>query len=276
MPLVILCGIPCSGKTTRGQELKQYLVQHNPDHPLHLVGDEEESRNKHYVSSREEKIQRSSLKSRVEGLLTQNSVVIMDSLNYIKGYRYELYCLSKLLQTPQCLILCDTPVPIAKEWNDGRRGSLQHYPVELFDALVMRFEPPDSRNRWDSPLFILYPEDPLPAVDICNALFHRKPPPPNKSTRSQPLSEPNFLHQLDRMTQEVMKVVMDTQRSGGMDGCIAVSGSEEKLNLPHHATLTELRQLKKQFIAYSKLHQADQDCSNITTLFVQYINKTFV
>lgn len=46
----------------------------------------------------------------------------------------------------------------------------------------MRFEAPDSRNRWDSPLFIIHPDEELPYQQITDALFNRKPPPPNHST----------------------------------------------------------------------------------------------
>ena len=52
------------------------------------------------------------------------------------------------------------------------------------DGLVMRFEAPESRNRWDSPLFTILPEDELPFEAICDAIFHRKAPPPNMSTVS--------------------------------------------------------------------------------------------
>ena len=275
MPLVVLCGIPCSGKTRRCQELVKYLETHYSEQPIHLLGDE--GKREHYTSSQEEKTIRASLKSKVERLLTTKSVVIMDSLNYIKGYRYELYCISKHLLTPHCVILCDTPIQTAREWNCGREEGLQSYHLELFDALVSRFETPDSRNRWDFPLFVLYPDDPLPGVSICNALFHRNPPPPNQSTQSQPVSEPNFLHKLDRMTQEVVKVVMVAQRSGVIVGeSVAVNDSQEKLVLSRHVTMAELRQLRKQFIAYSKLNGVESSCSNITTLFVQYINKMLI
>ena len=52
------------------------------------------------------------------------------------------------------------------------------------DGLVMRFEAPVGKNRWDSPLFTVLPDDVLPCEAICDALFHRKAPPPNMSTVS--------------------------------------------------------------------------------------------
>lgn len=39
MPLIIMCGYPCSGKTRRAKELKTYF-EHNSDRKVHIVGDE--------------------------------------------------------------------------------------------------------------------------------------------------------------------------------------------------------------------------------------------
>lgn len=56
--------------------------------------------------------------------------------------------------------------------------------IHSFDALVLRFEAPDSRNRWDSPLFTILKDDSLPHEAVSDALFKRKAPPPNQSTQS--------------------------------------------------------------------------------------------
>ncbi len=274
MPLVVLCGIPCSGKSQRAKELVDYLKKHHEGTPVCLLEDDFSSRDSCYTDSKAEKMTRAKLKSEVERNLTPESVVILDSPNYIKGYRYELYCLSKHLQTPHCVVLCETPVETAKEWNSARSPTQGYSPL-VFDALMMRFEAPDSRNRWDYPLFVVYPDDTLPTQDICNALFHRKAPPPNQSTQSQPLSETNFLHELDCLTQGVVKAIMDAQRSGVSGGQVKVSGSEEGVELTRPITMGELRRLRKQFISYTKLHPV-ADYSKITTFFVQYLNRTII
>ena len=46
----------------------------------------------------------------------------------------------------------------------------------------MRFEPPLTKNRWDSPLFKLETDEQLPMSEISDLLFNQKAPPPNKST----------------------------------------------------------------------------------------------
>lgn len=62
----------------------------------------------------QEKILRASLKSNVEKYVDQQRVVILDSMNYIKGYRYELYCLARNSMTTLCLVFCDTDKETAR------------------------------------------------------------------------------------------------------------------------------------------------------------------
>lgn len=272
MPLVLLCGIPCSGKTQRARELAEYIKSRGYDGPMQILEDDfgDSGKDHCYTDSRQEKILRAKHKSETERCLNEESVVILDSPNYIKGYRYELYCTSKHLHTPHCVVWCNTPVEVAREWNLSRDSS-HSYSLKVFDALVMRFEAPDSRNRWDSPLFTLYPDDPLPGEAIFDALFHRKPPPPNKSTQSQPLSETSFLHELDRLTQEVVRGVVEAQGAGHL----MLAGCPHKLEFSRPVTMAELRRLRKQFISYMKLNPVTEH-SKITTQFVQYLNKTIL
>ena len=90
---------------------------------------------------------------------------------------------SKHVKTPHCIVQCGTPAETAKEWNTLRVDN-ERYSDLVFDSLVARFEPPDSSNRWDHPLFVAYPEDLLPCKDIVDTLLNCKPPLPNQSTQS--------------------------------------------------------------------------------------------
>jgi protein KTI12 len=42
--------------------------------------------------------------SAVERLLTKDDIVIADGLNYIKGFRYQLYCIARAIGTPHCVV----------------------------------------------------------------------------------------------------------------------------------------------------------------------------
>lgn len=90
-----------------------------------------------FIDSKSEKSVRSDIKSMAQRMLNTNDILIIDGSNYIKGYRYEIYCITKLYKTPQCTIFCDVPIEHAWLWNE-RRLEYEKYDREIFDALVMR------------------------------------------------------------------------------------------------------------------------------------------
>ena len=54
--------------------------------------------------AKEEKDARAKEMSAIKRMLSQNSIVIVDCLNYIKGYRYQIYCESKAARTTSCVV----------------------------------------------------------------------------------------------------------------------------------------------------------------------------
>ncbi|XP_072551461.1 protein KTI12 homolog isoform X2 [Salminus brasiliensis] len=272
MPLILICGHPCSGKSRRANELRDYFIE-NTDRKVYIVGDEGlgVDRNSVYADSQNEKNLRSALRSEVERKLNKDDILILDSLNYIKGYRYELFCLIKHAQTPHCLVYCLTSADLSSDWNKERKVDCQ-YSQEILDALILRFEAPDSRNRWDSPLFTIQNEDTLPFEAISDAIFKRKAPLPNQSTQC-PLSSTNFLYELDRVTQDIVMAVLDSQRTSVPGDHILIPGATEKIELTRSRNMAELRKLRRQFISYTKIHPTE-DIGQIANMFVQYLNKS--
>lgn len=268
-----MCGYPCCGKSKRAEELRHYFTQHT-GRKVYVIGDDILGNEKNwvYADSQNEKNLRGALKAEVERKVTKYDIVILDSLNYIKGYRYELFCLIKHAQTPHCPVYCLTSAEVSSDWNRSRESSAQ-YTQEILDALVLRFEAPDSRNRWDSPLFTIQREDTLPFDAISDAIFKRKAPPPNQSTQSQPLSSTNFLYELDKVTQDVLMAVLDSQKTSVPGDLIAVPGATEKIELNRSLNMAELRKLRRQFISYTKMHPTE-NIGQIANMFVQYLNKS--
>jgi protein KTI12 len=56
------------------------------------------------VDSQKEKESRGKIMSDVQREIGQDVVVIADSMNYIKGYRYQLYCLARGVKTIHCVV----------------------------------------------------------------------------------------------------------------------------------------------------------------------------
>lgn len=42
--------------------------------------------------------------SAVERTLSKDDIVIADGMNYIKGFRYQLYCVARAISTPHCVV----------------------------------------------------------------------------------------------------------------------------------------------------------------------------
>ena len=121
MPLIIIAGYPCCGKSTFCVRLASYLEAQGVKKVI-IINEETENINKRsaYLESSAEKKTRGSLKSAVDHVLDAESFVILDSMNYIKGYRYELFCISRSLRTPHCCIWVESDEDSATTWNDLR------------------------------------------------------------------------------------------------------------------------------------------------------------
>ena len=121
------------------------------------------------------------MKSEIVRLLNKDSIIIADALNYIKGYRYELYCVCKSARTTHCLVYTAINRDVALEYN---KNVEKPYTEETFDALVMRFEEPQHNNRWDSPLITSHPDEPLELSAIDEAILGNRVVKPNQSTQN--------------------------------------------------------------------------------------------
>ena len=99
-----------------------------------------------------EKQTRGQLKSEVERSTTKQRVTVLDSINGIKGFRYELYCIARGAGVRYCMVHVDASVELCRRRNGARAHS---YPVDVLEDLLGRFERPDSKFRWEAPLFTL-------------------------------------------------------------------------------------------------------------------------
>ncbi|KAI1909229.1 kti12, chromatin associated [Ophidiomyces ophidiicola] len=208
MPLIILTGYPCSGLTYRAKQL-QTLLENLQNTLFPVLDDESQSQSQknrykiHVVAShdgahprtvydtaRSEKEARAVVYGRVKRLLGKDSMVIVDGMNYIKGWRYQLWCESKAAGTTCCVVHVGTPIDQCVTNNDERlQGREQEknaetvlagttacenalpehddqpYPPELLQNLIFRYEEPSTSSRWDKPLFTVPWSDPTPPIE---------------------------------------------------------------------------------------------------------------
>jgi protein KTI12 len=214
-----------------------------------------------------EKMTRGSFKSQVDRALNKDTLVIVDYLNYIKGWRYELYCIARACGTPSCVLWVDCPLEQAQQWNKS-------WPADTLNALASRFERPFETQRWDSPLFTVHPGDATPCAEIMTFLTtNNLTLPKNEATRPLRLAESNYLHVLESRTQQI---VTHLAQKLPETECGADIGSIPEASVAFHVpndrkpNVFELRKAKAAFIrtAQTRVPAADK----IADLFVEFLN----
>ena len=120
MPLITVCGNPATGKTTFAQKLAVYLRKRGIEN-VEVINEESLGLSKRecYASSFAEKKIRGSLKGAVDHRLSADRWIIVDSLNYIKGFRYELFCTARSSRTPHCVVWVECPTDVSNTWNES-------------------------------------------------------------------------------------------------------------------------------------------------------------
>ncbi|CDO94465.1 unnamed protein product [Kluyveromyces dobzhanskii CBS 2104] len=308
MPLVLLSGFPSSGKTTVAKKLAELLqetidsneklsnfsVVYHSDETLNITHDD-------YVGSNEERRARSKILSVVKRDLSRQKVVIVDSLNYIKGFRYQLHCEVKNVMTTYCLIHTVCPMSTLAEWN-GKETDL-HKPWEpnFMNSLIQRYEEPNPQTRWDSPLFtVLTTQDDITTLytDISKALFPNVFKPdindrdsekilqqlkPNNATILKAASHTNSLQILDTEASSVVKIITKYMQQNVVSGGtsrIILTPDHSDINDPQclyvdvslqSCSVPQLQRIKRQFVAMNRLRNLEQ--ARIKPLFVEYLNK---
>lgn len=314
MPLILLSGFPSSGKsitTNRLVTLLQEQIDKTPElqqkHYSIVVHSDESLGITHqdYITSQDERKLRSRITSAVRRDLNKNTIVVVDSLNYIKGFRYQLHCEVKNLNTSFCLIQTMCPVETVKEWNNKNENS---WDETLLNELIQRYEEPNAQNRWDSPLFPIFtPTDKIDTLmpEISNIVFQlsKLTPGNDKSNGSNDstvtgLARPtsatvlkqaqksNYLQILDNETTQVVKLIMEKIKSNESIGAssqgvrLLINGTDiddpdcYHIDLPLYSlTLPKLQRLKRQFVMLYKLRSLETD--RIVPLFTDYLNKQF-
>ncbi|GLC51570.1 hypothetical protein PLESTB_000516700 [Pleodorina starrii] len=303
MPLVVICGQPCSGKS--GIAARLLALFQGAGLPVELVDEPSLhlDRNAAYTGVVNEKNTRAKLKSQVERVVGRKSVTILDSINNIKGYRYELWCVARAAGTRYCMVHVDTDLATCSAWNAARPEG-ERYRQEIFDDLAGRFERPDARNRWDAPLFTLHPAAGVGCsgsggdgneseADVLAAVVRAmvdeqgntqarvaRDLTPTMATTNPALLATNTLHEIDQAAQEVVSAIMEAQaaaaggaaevvRFGGGGG----GGPPLELELRRPLTLAELRRHKRAFlklatkITFARL----QDAAAARRMFVDYL-----
>ncbi|VDM32960.1 unnamed protein product [Hydatigera taeniaeformis] len=292
MPLILLCGYPCSGKTVVTMMLAGLLREQNLDCAVEVISEAAVARaiSPNDSSEQDPRIAiftNASLEKQLRSQINSTLCVLVDANNYIKGYRYEMYCVAKALRQQQAVVYCTTSEATCRANN----AQAARYPQELFTDLVNRFEPPNGVSRWDSPLYEiclpgangpLDPEDELKqsVEDLANRVIHdllqsTVKIKPNRSTIVPKSAAADYVQVVERTVNKVISIILAAQSRG--DKKAALPNQEDViLQLPSQETWTPatLAKAKRHFFAFirsearlAKLTNEDE----ISVLFVRFL-----
>ncbi|KAG6917421.1 hypothetical protein DXG01_002506 [Tephrocybe rancida] len=264
MALVTISGFPCSGKTKRADQIRTTLevyLKENYQGPITKVvvlsDDALSLRRASYDDSRSEKPARGALFTAMQRQMALDTILIVDAPNYIKGFRYQMYCAAREMKLRVCTVYVVALKEQCKEWNTTRQDGNAYKP-ETLENLIFRYEEPSSMVRWDSPLFtVLWDEDAPPMPQIWDALTKGNIKPPNSGTLSVVKAPADALQALEQTTAAIVSTVIADQNGLGGQQNLTLSTPSGTVkicvSLPtRNVTLSELQRLKRQFVTVHK------------------------
>jgi len=294
MALITISGFPCSGKTKRAHAIKNFLEQQiqepsyeGPKFRVELLSDDVLGVNRSaYDDSKYEKPARGALFTAMLRQMSTNTILIVDALNYIKGFRYQMYCAAREMKLRVCTVYVVATHELCRNWNNNRQDGL-NYKSETFENLLLRYEEPSSMVRWDTPLFTLLWDDDIPGAQIWQAITKGNIKPPNSGTLNVVKAPTDTLHILEQTaTSMVSAIMIEATALQGTGGPVILSLSSSlapRVILPsRNITLSELQRLKRQFVTVHKKAitlgttekgTVDWTEESIATKFVTYLEE---
>ena len=149
--LIILCGLPASGKSTFAQEVKKLIETNSkqiakivdPDLIRTLISPEfnftleKNVRNKHLAN--------------IEHFLKIGMIAISDDLNYYSSLRHQLKDIADKLHKRYYIVHISTPLETCLKWNKVRGNPI---PNSVINKINKKFD--NFRNyQWDTPTLVL-------------------------------------------------------------------------------------------------------------------------
>ncbi|KAH0791326.1 protein KTI12 [Histomonas meleagridis] len=263
MALVVLSGVPGSGKTRLAQHLKPIFEATGREC---VIVSEPSVEDGTFSASRRETAGRSDFKAAIRRNISPEKIVIADGMNFIKGFRYELYAMAREIGLGFCCAFCDVPEEVARERSKDR------YPEATLSDLIGRMEKPSERNKWDRPLIIVKDADDKLVQEqiVSHALSKSSKLAPKKATSKAIGSSAQVNTQIDQAINAFCNELLKVQQTVPLGSTIVVCGA--KFVLKKQLNSGQLKRARRDFAARAK---TISDASNITQLFADSLEVLF-
>ena len=195
--LIILCGLPASGKSIFAQEIKE-LIETNSNGIVNIVDPDliRAKLSSKFDFSIEKEVRQKHL-AHVENFLKNGMITISDDLNYYSSMRHELKEIAERLQKNYYIIHISTPIETCLKWNEVRGNPIPNNVIQKVNRKFDDF----SMYQWDTPslIFDMSKRDDM-ELKITNFLSSLELKLKKRSIRDSTSNE--FAEQLDIITRK--------------------------------------------------------------------------
>lgn len=260
--LMILCGLPSSGKSTLAQKVAELLETSYGVASVVVASDTIRKMipayQKEFDHSRE-KFVTAATHSSLELAVNQGYFVISDDMNYFESMRKRLKDLAIKHRIGYGIIHVETPQEIAKEWNK-KRG--EPVPNSLIDEVAQKFDRPGKKYAWDKPLLSIdsaqQPYESLAKACVEKALEKLKSL-PTSIKKSHEASVPSRkANEIERITRKTMGELMSRYKRVDLANEFSlvrrrIVGEALRGDLEPDLALTRFRDEAERLLAESKV-----------------------
>jgi protein KTI12 len=260
MALVVVAGIPGSGKTTLANNLKPLFESTGRKC---VIVPEPSVESGAFSASHRETTARSDFKAAVHRALLPECVTIADGMNFIKGFRYELWCFAREQGLGFCCAFCTASDDDAIARSQGR------YPASTLRSLINRMEAPSDRQKWDRPLVVVSdPSDRATLEAIVAASLARESRLiAKKATTSGIGAAAQVNDRIDRVINEFSTELLKAQATVPAGGTLTICGVAFFLKKP--ISPGQLKKAKREFADRAK---TVPDSANIAQMFADSLS----
>ncbi len=146
--LILLIGLPASGKSVLAEKLKIELKYKHDLNKIHII-DTDIIRFRLFGAEfchTNEKFTIEEKNNEILEKLKPGNIVIVDDLHYLTSMRHQFYEMCKKKGALSVPIYLSTPVSHCKKWNDKRGLPV---PQKVIDEVERKFDIPGKKYQWD-------------------------------------------------------------------------------------------------------------------------------
>jgi len=210
--LVLLCGIPCSGKSTLAKEMAEVLEKKFNYSTSVVTSDTFRRMIPTYQYRFEPELEQFVREATYETIRTglkHELLVISDDINYYASIRRHLVRMAEQYKADYAIIYVNTPLEVAIDWNKKRGEPI---PNSLIEEIYYKLDEPGKEYKWDKPFMILDPSKSnlkelteRVATRIHEKIGTEKVLPVKREQKKAPLLRTDLERETRRAMGEVMK-----------------------------------------------------------------------